>query len=66
VGQWLVGGEAVALHGEGGLRGAVARLQVGGGGGRQTSRVEHGLRLRAALVSLQGTNKGHHDPRRCR
>lgn len=48
----LVGGEAVALHGVGGLRGAVARRQVRGRWSRQTGGVEHGLRLRTTLTRL--------------
>lgn len=53
MGQRLVGGEAVPLHGVGGLWGAVARLQVRRGGSWQTSRVEHGLRLRTTLTGLR-------------
>lgn len=53
MGQRLVGGEAVTLHGVGGLRGAVAWRQVRRRGSRQTSRVEHGLRLRTGLTRLR-------------
>lgn len=60
VGQRLVGGQAVALHGVGGLRGAVARRQGRGSGGRQSSGVEHGLRLRTGLtrLSVSWTGRG--------
>ncbi len=57
--QRLVGGEAVSLHGVGGLWGAVARLQVRRVGSRQTSRVEHGLRLRTSLSRLRGKTDSH-------
>lgn len=56
--QRVVCGEAVALHGVGGLGGVVSRRQVGGGGSRQTSRVEHGLRLRPGLTRLAVTRAG--------
>lgn len=57
VGQ-LVGLEAVALHGEGGLGGAVARRQVRRRRSRKTSRVEQRLRLRASLRRLSVSRAG--------
>lgn len=55
--QRLVAREPVALHGVGGLRGAVARLEVGRSRSRQTSRVEHGLRLRTRRTRLRQKKK---------
>ncbi|TNN45924.1 hypothetical protein EYF80_043873 [Liparis tanakae] len=55
VGQRLVPREAVALHAVGGLGGAVARRQAGRRRVLQTSRVEHGLRLRARRAGLRAT-----------
>lgn len=53
VGQLLGRGQAVSLHGVGGLWRTVARRQVRGRGSRQTSGVKQGLRLRSALTHLR-------------